>query len=136
LNDRPTSVELLRAVGRFLEAEVVPVLEGPRRYHARVAAHLVASVAREIETEEAHLLAEWEGLGALLGDPAPAPRDRERLREGVHQRNAALVERIRAGDADAAPWRGAVLRHLRATVDAKLEVARPAREQPAPAGRG
>ena len=46
MNDRPTASELLRAVGRFLEREVVPELEGPRRYHARVAAHVVAVVAR------------------------------------------------------------------------------------------
>ena len=67
MNDRPTGPELLREVERFLEQEVVPRLDGPRRYHARVAANLVAIVAREIETEEAQLHSEWERLGSLLG---------------------------------------------------------------------
>ena len=54
MNDRPVAVELLRAVEAFLEREVVPALAGPGQFHARVAANVVAMVAREIETEEAH----------------------------------------------------------------------------------
>jgi hypothetical protein len=127
VNDRPTAVELLRAVERFLQAEVVPELEGPRAYHARVAANVVAIVAREIETEEAQLRGEWERLSRLLGDAAPAPAAREALREGVRSRTRALVERIRAGDADRGDFREAVLAHLRRTVDDKLDVAKPPR---------
>ena len=63
MNDRPAAVELLRAVEAFLERDVVPNLAGPRQFHARVAANVVAMVAREIETEEGHLLGEWERLG-------------------------------------------------------------------------
>ena len=100
VNDRPTGVELLRAVERFLEQEVVPALEGPRRYHARVAANVVAIVAREIETEEAQLQAEWERLGVLLGLREDRPGARDRLRDAVGARTRALVERIRRGDAD------------------------------------
>jgi hypothetical protein len=135
VNDRPTSLELLRAVERFLQSEVVPELEGPRAYHARVAANVVAIVAREIETEEAQLRGEWERLARLLGDAAPAPAAREALREGVLRRTQALVERIRAGDADAGEFRHAVLSHLLRTVDDKLEVAKPPRvtEGPGPA---
>jgi hypothetical protein len=127
MNDRPTGAELLRAVERFLESEVVPALAGPARYHARVAANVVASVAREIETEEEQLLGEWRRLGELLGDSAQAPAAREALRAGVAQRSQALVQRIRAGEADAGPWRRAVLAHLRQTVADKLAVARPPR---------
>jgi hypothetical protein len=129
VNDRPAAVELLRAVEAFLEREVVPNLAGPRQFHARVAANVVAMVAREIETEEAHLAGEWRRLGALLGDAAPAPAAREDLRRGVLARNAALVARIRAGDADAGPWRADVLAHLRRTVAEKLAVSRPPRQR-------
>jgi hypothetical protein len=129
VNDRPTAVELLRAVEAFLERDVVPGLAGPAQFHTRVAANVVASVAREIETEEGQLRGEWERLGALLGEAAPAPVERERLREGVVARNRVLAERIRAGEADAGPWRTRVLDHLRHTVSDKLEVSRPPRQR-------
>ena len=35
MNDRPTAEELLRAVERFLERDVVPRLEGVPKFHAR-----------------------------------------------------------------------------------------------------
>ena len=127
MNDRPTGVELLRAVERFLEQEVVPVLDGPRRYHARVAANVVAIVAREIETEEAQLLAEWERLGALLALREDRPGARDRLRDAVGARTRALVERIRRGDADQGAWRAELVAHLRCTVADKLAVSRPPR---------
>jgi hypothetical protein len=127
LNDRPTGPELLRVVERFLEQEVVPGLEGPRRYHARVAANLVAIVAREIETEEAQLAAEWERLGALLGLREPAPAQRAALRDALRERTEALAQRIRRGDADRGPWREELIEHLRRTVADKLSVSRPPR---------
>ena len=127
MNDRPTASELLRAVERFLEQEVVPHLDGPRRYHARVAAHGMAIVAREIETEEAQLEAEWERLGALLGLREERPGAREALREAVAGRTRALVERIRRGDADQGAWRAELIAHLRRSVADKLAVSRPPR---------
>ena len=127
MNDRPTPVELLRAVERFLQKDVVPALSGPQRYQARVAANVVAVVAREIETEADHLRGEWERLGRLLNLDAECPDDRQALRTGVRSRTDELVRHIREGGADAGPWREAVLAHLRRTVADKLDVARPPR---------
>ncbi len=130
MNDRPTAVELLGAVRRFLQREVVPVLEGPLRYHARVAANVVAVVAREIEAEEQQLEAECERLGRLLGreEPPPAsPASRDALRSAVRAGTEEIARRIRAGEADSGPWRDALVTHLRATVADKLDVARPPR---------
>ena len=127
MNDRPTGAELLRAVERFLEQEVVPQLDGLRRYHARVAANVVAIVAREIETEEAQLLSEWERLGALLELHEQRPDARDALRDAVRARSQALAERIRRGDADAGTWRAELIAHLRRTVADKLAVSRPPR---------
>ena len=129
MNDRPSAVELLRAVERFLEQDVVESLDGVRRYHARVAANVVAIVAREIETEDEQLRGEWERLDALLGGDGPLPADREARRARLLERNAELVRRIRAGDADAEPWRARVLAHLRETVAEKLIVAKPPRQK-------
>jgi Domain of unknown function (DUF6285) len=127
VNDRPTGPELLREVERFLEQEVVPRLDGPRRYHARVAANLVAIVAREIETEEAQLHSEWERLGSLLELSEERPVLRGELRDAVRERTRALADRIRRGDADRGGWREELIAHLRRTVADKLAVSKPPR---------
>lgn len=128
MNDRPTAVELLGAVRRFLREQVVPALSGPSRYHARVAENVVAIVAREMETEEPQLRGEWERLGTLLARSEAPPAERDALRAGVLERNEELVRRIRAGDADRDPWRAQVISHLQRTVADKLDVARPPRQ--------
>jgi hypothetical protein len=124
VNDRPTAVDLLRTVERFLEEQVVGQLQGPARFHARVAANVVAIVAREIEMADAHGAAEWERLGGLLGLEGDVPPTREAREAGLRERNEALVERIRAGDADSGDFARAVLEHLRATADEKMDVSR------------
>ena len=129
MNDRPSAEELLRAVEHFLETEVVPNLEGVRRFHARVAANVTAMVARELETEDAHDGAQWQRLAALLGEAAPLPATRGARRAALAERNAALVARIRAGDADAGRFRAQLLAHLRETCDEKLEVSHPPRQR-------
>jgi len=129
VNDRPDAGELLRAVERFLEADVVPALDGVHRFHARVAANVVAIVARELETQELHLRSEWEGLSSLLGDPSALPDTLAAQRAGLTRRNEELVRRIRAGAADQGPWRDAVLSHLERVVAQKLEVSHPPRQR-------
>jgi hypothetical protein len=116
---------LLEAVQHFLETDAVPALEGPKKFHARVAANVLAIVRRELESEDAQLHAEWERLRELLGFAAAPPTDRAELRRQVGQHTAELCERIRAGDADADPWRSAVTAHVRWTVEDKLRVANP-----------
>lgn len=126
MQDRPTVRELLDAVRAFLEADVVPALNGPARFHARVAANVLAIAGRELATEEADLGAEWRRLGALLGlETAEAPAGTDALRTAVRAWNEALADRIRRGDADAGPYRDAVRAHLHATVVEKLRVANP-----------
>lgn len=127
MNDRPSAAELLAAVERFLEETAVPGLDGPARFHARVAANVVRIVARELATEEVHLAREWDGLAALLGDDAEPPAARAELHEEILARNEALVRRIRAGEADTGAWRAALLEHLARVVADKLDVAQPPR---------
>lgn len=127
MNDRPTAAELLAAVERFLEETAVPALEGPAKYHARVAANVVRIVARELATEDEHAAREWDGLAALLGASDAQPGVRDALRDAVVARNEELVRRIRAGEADAGPWRDALIAHLSRVVADKLDVAQPPR---------
>ena len=67
------------------------------KFHARVAANVVAMVAREIETADAHERGEWLRLGALLGSDEEAPGGREARRAALLARNEELARRIRAG---------------------------------------
>jgi hypothetical protein len=126
MQDRPTVQELLDAVRTFLEADVVPALDGPRRFHARVAANVLAIVGRELAGEEAALAAEWGRLATLLGaEPTARPPGLDASRAAVREATATLAERIRRGDADAGPFRDAARAHVRETVLEKLAVANP-----------
>ena len=125
MQDRPTAVELLTSVREFIEQDVLPGLEGRKRFHALVSANVLAIVARELAGEETMLVAEWERLRALLdGGDAPPARldDLKRTVDGLTRR---LCDRIRAGDADGGPFGDAVRAHVRATVVDKLRIANP-----------
>jgi hypothetical protein len=124
MQDRPTVAELLDAVRGFLEHDAVTALDGTAKFHARVAANVLAIVARELEMEPIQLAAEWQRLDALLGG-LPMPAEIPGQRAGVRARTTDLCERIARGDADAGPFRTAVLAHVRATVSEKLAVANP-----------
>ena len=125
MQDRPTYSELLEAVQGFLETDVVPALDGPKKFHARVAANVLAIVRRELASADAQWRGEWERLNVVLGATEPLPADQAELRRRLRGRTAQLCERIRAGEADTSPWRTAVLAHVRQTIIDKLAVANP-----------
>jgi hypothetical protein len=124
MHDRPNVDELLRAIELLLDEQLVPSLEGARKYNARVATNVVRIIRRELALEEKQLDAEWRGLDVLLG-AMPRPASLEVSRAAVQTRTKELCERIRAGDADTGDWRAVVLAHVRDTVHAKLEVSDP-----------
>lgn len=125
MQDRPTYAELLDAVRHFLETDVVPRLEGPKKFHARVAANVLAIVERELKLEDAQLRDEYTRLARLLDSSQPAPTEREALRSAITTATKDLCARIAAGQADEGTWRAAVLTHARETVREKLAVANP-----------
>ncbi len=105
-HDTPSAAELLDAVREFLESDVMAATEGRVRFHARVAANVVAMVARELVLGPEQAAAHMARLAGL----------------GVHS-DAELAAAIRSGalDARADEVRAAV----RATVADKLAVANP-----------
>jgi len=125
VQDRPTARELLAAVREFLETDVVAELEGVKRFHARVAANVLAIVEREIASEEQSLLAEWARLVGLLGCAGVPPPRTDELRGAVRGLTETLVQRIREGEADREPFGRVVREHVRETVREKLRVANP-----------
>jgi len=105
-HDIPSAAELLDAVREFLESDVLGATEGRVRFHVRVAANVVAMVARELE----------------LG-PSQAAAHQARLEQLGVRSDAELAASIRSGalDGRAEEVRAAV----RATVADKLAVANP-----------
>ncbi len=124
MQDRPNYDELLAAVERFLNDEVVPRSEGALRFNGRVAANVIRIVRRELKHEEEQLDREWQSLASLLGE-APRPRDRDALRTVLAERSEELAKRIRSGDADEGDFRDDVWKHARQTIRDKLIVTNP-----------
>ena len=65
-SNRPTSAELLEAVGGFLKAEVLPLLSGNHKYHLQVALNALAILGREMGSAAQFDQAERARLSALL----------------------------------------------------------------------
>ncbi len=105
-HDVPSAADLLEAVREWIERDVLAATDGRLKFHARVAANVLAIVERELE----------------LG-PAQASAHRERLARLGVESDAELAEAIRASRFDG---RGTELRaELRAAVTDKLLVANP-----------
>jgi hypothetical protein len=121
MQDRPTVDELLRGLELLLDEQFIPQLDGAHRYNSRVALNAVKIIRRELRLEESQFDAEWRGLDALLGR-AERPAGLSETKQALQERNAELVERIRAGDADGGEFGARVRAHVRETVRAKLEV--------------
>lgn len=105
LHDAPDLAELVAAVREFVESDVMSATEGRVRFHARVAANLLAMVERELALGPGQAAAHAEGLGRL----------------GISD-EAALAATIRERAGDVGEEVG---RFVRDTVRMKLEVANP-----------
>ncbi|NKB41060.1 MAG: hypothetical protein GKR86_08460 [Ilumatobacter sp.] len=106
LHGAPSSAELVEAVREWLERDVMSSTEGRLRFHARVAANVLATVERELEVGAEQHTAHGERLASL----------------GVAD-DAELARSIRDGDLD--DRLDEVSAVLRADVDARLRVANP-----------
>lgn len=123
--ERPTKAELLGAVRSFLEKELMPELEGVRRFHVRVSVNALAIVLRELELEGEQRPAQHARLCALLGRSEDAPADRRALDLAVEALERELCTRIRAGFGEAPDARARLIAHLRATAAERLAVSNP-----------
>jgi hypothetical protein len=123
--EKPTRRELLLAVQKFLEKDLLPELEGVRRFHARVAVNVLGIVLRELELQGQQWPAQHARLAALLGRSDAAPADPEALARAIEDLERELVARIRAGFGDAPEERERLLAHLRATAAERIAVSNP-----------
>lgn len=126
MQDRPTADELLAAVQTFLERDLVPTLVGRLRFHARVAANVLAIVRRELALSQGQLYAEWMRLARVLGKGCEAPpTNPEVLRNEVVTWTHELCEHIRAAPLAELLSNEALWEHLERTVHDKLAVTNP-----------
>lgn len=119
-----TDPHVLDALARFLGEQVQPALtDAGLGFRVRIAAWLVAGLAREARLGPAHRAAEVEGLAALLTLP-PAPEEGPARQAWIEAANAQLAKMLRS-DALSGEGLSAVERHVRATLAATLEVVQP-----------
>ncbi len=99
MQQRPTKIELLQAIAKFLVAEAYPSISDKRlSFRVLVAANLANIVAAELESEKTLIDEEISRLADLMPDAvagrAPAESEAER-RELLSQLHRELAERIR-----------------------------------------
>lgn len=123
--ERPTKRELLSAIRGFLEKELLPELEGVRRFHVRVSVNALAIVLRELELEGEQRPAQHARLCALLGRSDMRPAEPRALDQAVEALERELCARIRDGFGEEPEARARLLAHLRATAAERLAVSNP-----------
>src|SRR5262245_7115417 len=99
VQDRPTAVELLDALGAFMRDRSVNARDRWERFQFQVAANSIAIISRELQMEDGFMRLEWEGLDILLGAEAMPP-EQPAFVARLQQRSGDLAERIRDGELD------------------------------------
>jgi hypothetical protein len=131
VQDRPTAVELLDALGAFMRDRSANARDRWERFQFQVAANSIAIIGRELQMEDGFMRLEWEGLDILLGAEAMPP-EQPAFVERLQERCRDLAERIRAGEFD--DREDVLLPFLWETVVNKVRIASP-KEVPAELAR-
>ncbi len=114
MHQPPSAADLLRTVQETLDADIVPALSGPSQHQARVAASIVAIVARELELGPDVRDHELDLLQAIIGTEVD-PDDRARV----------AAEWLRSGGADESDEHDRVLALLTDIARGDLSIAKP-----------
>jgi Domain of unknown function (DUF6285) len=112
MQDRPTPVELVKAVANLLQATVLPQSTGRLAFEIRIAINALELVARQLSFAGETHCAEQQRLEALLGRTGP-----------LVELNCDLCTRIAEGTIALTDER--LIRHLWATTMEKLAVDQP-----------
>lgn len=127
-SDQPGKEDLLDAVARFLQQDVLGAVSDPGlAFRLRVAANLVGLVARECRQEEAQADQEFARYRALFPGQPPFPTELiEHRRNTLRDFQRRLAERLRGEEEE---WSdealAAVAKHLRASLQAELAIVNP-----------
>jgi len=121
----PEGAALLSVARDTLLAELLPLVQGDRRYALLMVANAMAIAARELEEGERSATSELDRLDALYGRAARELHGTG-LRDALKEAERELARDIRHGvfDSDAAR-RDSLLRQLRESVAARLRISSP-----------
>ncbi len=115
MRDHPDGAELLQAARALLRDSVLPALPAEQRHAALMIANAMGIAERQLRAGDAPAVEEWRSLRRLLGvgdgEDEPAPPSADELEAALQGLNRALVQRIRAGEADPGQALHAALRH-------------------------
>lgn len=115
--DRPVGPELLSAVRKFLESELIPVQTDARlRFQTLVAANVLAIAEREWQHSAAQLTKEWQWIRRWVPEG-----EFTELRPALYE----LCQRIGAGEFDDPKRFAALAADVRRSVERKLEISNP-----------
>lgn len=123
MQDRPTAIELLDALGDFMRDRAAHARDRWERFQFQVAANSIGIVSRELRMEDDFMRDEWRGLDALLGTEPMPDGGADAWRSRMLERNTELAERIRRGEFDGND--DALVRHVWETVVNKVRIASP-----------
>ncbi|MBG50864.1 MAG: hypothetical protein CML99_00340 [Rhodobiaceae bacterium] len=112
MQDLPTANELISVVSEFLREQLLPELEGRKKFHTLVAANALDIVARELDTAPKANIEERHRLANLLGAEG-----------SLAELNKTFCQALRSGKLDLETE--GVKEHLWATTLAKLSVDQP-----------
>lgn len=112
MQDSPSAKELVEAVRGFLETKAMVELKGHSAFHARVAANVLAIVARELDLAPGAGEAEKHRLIALLGEEGTLEELNHRLCREIREGRIGLQTE-------------GLLDHLKQTTLAKISIDQP-----------
>lgn len=116
--DPPSWQQLLAAVSRHLQDELIPALDDPgRRYRSLIAANLLEIVQREHRLGPQQAQQEHRRLEALLG--------LERSSDSLEQLTQRLHQQVSVGEFDQPPQWTQLMAHLKASAVERLRIANP-----------
>jgi hypothetical protein len=124
MNNLPGGAQLLAIARETLLAELLPRMEGDRRYVLLMIANAMAIAARELEAGEAGATAELTRLDTLYGRP-PRELHGDALHEAIRAAERELARDIRSGAFDSGTRRDTLFQHLRESVAARLRISNP-----------
>lgn len=123
MQDRPTNIELLDALGDFMRDRAANARDRWERFQFQVAANSIGILKREAEMEDGFMREEWHGIDALLA-PEPIPATQSAFATRLQERNGALAAAIQRGSFDGEN-EDQLLQHLWQTVANKVRIASP-----------
>lgn len=124
MQDRPTAIELLDAIERFLRTQSGEQADRWLRFQLLVAANSLGIVRRELELEEPSQRQEWQLLDGLLGEE-PLPPTFGQLTVALRQRMDRLCAAIRAGAFDDPDLERALLAYFVTEVTNRVRITAP-----------